>query len=218
VLERLYSSRLFESYRVGVVVERRFSRPLFAWENWCKIMPPLTAVISGVQADAVIRPRQAGDHDNWLPFGRLLWNDNNNRTWTKKYLEDPNLEGKVQFMATEIWAPSRAVSFEKRRGPELFCLLDRNQADDTQGFILAIRKDMLRRVDITADEAIFSVREFFSQSDCLVFDRRWGEFGRFGSTATVSGLDWTGSTAVLHWAKAHQRNHVLSFRWRRSWE
>jgi hypothetical protein len=216
LLERLHSWRLLEKYRVGVVVERRFSRPLFTWENWSTIMPPLTAVISGVQAEAVIRPRQAGEHDNWLSFGRLPWNEKNNRTWTTRYLTDQDLEGKVTFFATEIWAPSRAVSFETQRGPELFCMLDRNQADGAQGFVLAIRKDMLRRVDLAADDTIFSVREFFAESDCLVFDRRWGEFGRFGSTVISNGLDWTTSTAVLHWARAHKRHRVRSFRWRRS--
>ena len=139
------------------------SRPLWAWANWSKIMPPLTAVISGIKAEAVIRPRQAGDHDNWLSFGRLPWNEKNNRTWTTKYLTDPNLAGKVSFVATEIWAPSRAISFERRRGPELFCLLDRNEPANTQGFVLAIRKDLLSRVDIAADETIFSVREFFER-------------------------------------------------------
>jgi hypothetical protein len=213
--ERLRSLRLFESYRVAVVVERSLSRPLWEWANWSTIMPPLTAVISGIKAGAVIHPRQAGDHDNWLRFGRLPWNEKNNRTWTTKYLTDPNLAGQVSFVATEIWAPSRAISFERRRGPELFCLLDHNEPANTQGFVLAIRKDFLSRVDIAADETIFSVREFFSESDCVVFDRRWGEFGKFGATITVSGLDWTGSTAVLHWAKEHKKHHVRSFRWRR---
>jgi hypothetical protein len=86
LLERLRTWRLFESYRIAVVVERRFSRPLSSWENWSRIMPPLTVAISGVHAEAVIRPRQAGDHDNWLRFGRLPWNDESNRTWTTKYL------------------------------------------------------------------------------------------------------------------------------------
>ena len=213
--ERVRAWPLFESYRIGVVVERSFSRPLYTYENWSRIVPPLTAVISGIQAEAVIRPRQAGGHDNWLSFGRLPWSEKNNRTWTTKYLTDPSMAGKVTFMATEIWAPSRAVSFEKRRGPELFCLLDRNEPANTQGFVLAVRKDFLSRVDIAADEAIFSVREFFEESDCFMFDRRWGEFGRFGSTVTVSGLDWTGSDAVLDWAKKHKKHHVRSFRWRR---
>ena len=213
--ERLRSLRLFESYRIAVVVERSLSRPLWEWANWSTIMPPLTAVISGINAEAVIHPRQAGGHDNWLSFGRLPWNEKNNRTWTTKYLADPRIAGKVSFVATEIWAPSRAISFERRRGPELFCMLDRNEPANTQGFVLAIRKDVLNRVDIAADETIFSVREFFETSDCIVFDRRWGELGRFGATVTVSGLDWTGSTAVLAWAKDHKKHHVRSFRWRR---
>ena len=216
LLERIQSRALFESYRVGVVVERRFSRPLWTWENWSKIMPTLNAVISEIDAEAVIRPRQAGDKDNWLSFGRLPWNEKSNRTWTTKYLADHSFDGKATFMATEIWAPSRAVCFERRRGPELFCLIDRDEAADTQGFVLAIRKDMLRRVDLVADDTIFSVREFFEASDCINFDRRWGESGRFGSTVTVSPLDRTSSTEVLHWAKGHKKHHVRSFRWRRS--
>jgi hypothetical protein len=216
LLERVQSLRLFESYRVGVVVERRLSRPLWAWENWSQIMPPLNAVISGIDTEAVIRPRQAGDHDDWLSFGPLPWNDKNNRTWTTKYLADPSLVGKVHFVATEIWAPSRAIAFERQRGPELFCMLDRDEAVDTQGFVLAIRKDVLRRVDIAADETIFSVRELFTPHDCINFDRRWGESGRFGPDLVVSGLDRTGSTDLLQWAKDHRKHHVRSYRWRRS--
>jgi len=216
LLERVQSLRLFESYRVGVVLERRLSHPLWAWENWSRIMPPLTAVISGIDTEAVIHPRQAGDRDNWLSFGRLPWNDKSNRAWTTKYLADPSLVGKVHFVATEIWAPSRAISFERRRGPELFCVLDRNEAADTQGFVLAIRKDKLRRVDIVADETIFSVRELLTPHDCINFDRQWGQSGRFGFDPAVNGLDRTGSTDLLHWAKNHRKHHVRSFRWRRS--
>jgi hypothetical protein len=125
--------------------------------------------------------------------------------------------GKARFVATEIWAPSRAISLERRRGPELFCVLDRNEAADTQGFVLAIREDVLRRVDLAADDTIFSVREFLTPSaDCINFDRQWGESDRFGSEPDVSGLDRTGSTGLLQWAKGHRKHHVRSFRWRRS--
>ena len=217
LIERVRALPLFERYRVEVVVEQPFSRPLWRYENWSRIMPPLSAVVAGMDAEAVIRPRQAGDHDNWLRFGRLSWSDQSNRTWTTRYLEDPALAGTVRFVATEIWAPSRAVSFEAKRGPELFCLLDRNEAADSQGFVLAIRKDVLRRVDVAADETMFSVREFFQQSACVTFDRHWGEHGRFGSTVVMSGLDWTNSNAVLLWAKTHPKATVPSFRWRRSY-
>ena len=76
---------------------------------------------------------------------------------------DPRRKGVVRGERNP--APSRAISFERRRGPELFCLLDRNEPADTQGFVLAIRKDVLSRVDVVADDTIFSVREFFEELD-----------------------------------------------------
>jgi hypothetical protein len=214
-LGRLRRLPLFESYRVCVVLQSGPRPPLWAWDNWSTILPPLNAVVAGLDDEAVIRPRQAGDHDNWLRFGRLPWSEASNRTWTTKYLDDPAMAGKVQFVATEIWAPSRAISFDARRGPQLFCLLDRNMIDGEQGFVLAVRKDVLWRVDVAADAVIFAAREFLGTAKHATFDRSWGESGRFGSIIVTNGLDYTNSGAVLNWAKSHLRRSVPSFRWRR---
>jgi len=145
-------------------------------------MPPLTGVIKGLNAEAVIRPRQAGDHDNWLHFPRLPWNEHSNRIWMTKYLTDEKFAWEARFFATEIWAPSRVIAFESRRGPELFCMIERIGTDNSQGVVLAIRKDALSRVDIAADATVFAVRELLPKSSYAVFERRWGEHGRFGST------------------------------------
>ena len=214
--QRLQSWRPFERYRVAVVLYEVTERPLHTWETWSQIMPFMTALVGKLGAEAVIRPRQAGDADNWLRFGRLTWNEANNRTWTTRYLGDPALAGKVAFHRTEIWAPSHAASFEARRGPELFCLVEKNQADDSQGFVLAVRKDVLPQVDVAADAVIFAVRDVCGLGACKVFDRTWGEFGRFGSLMVANGLDWTGPHAVLQWANEHPRASRPSFRWRRS--
>jgi len=214
--QRLNALRMFETYRVGVVFYAEAAPPLYAWENWSKIMPYMSALVRRLPAQTVIRPRQAGDADNWLRFGRLPWNEASNRTWTTRYLADPAMAGKVAFHRTEFWAPSRAVSFDRRRGPEMFALIDKNQADDSHGFVLAVRKDVLPRVDTAADEVIFAVRETCGLGACRTFDRTWGEVGRFGSTITVNALDWTAPEAVLTWAKAHPKTSRPSFRWRRS--
>jgi hypothetical protein len=213
-IERLRSPALFERYRVAVVMEPQLSRPLWTWENWSLIMPHLSAVIAGLTMEAVIRPRQAGSDDNWLRFGRLPWNEKSNRTWTTKYLSDLALADQVHFMATEIWAPGRATSFDSRRGPELFALLDYSEIGNTQGFVLALRKSLLSRVDEAADATLQAVRDFFQNPRHAVFDRRWGEHGRFGSLIVVNGLDYTRATAVMDWADAHPLSHVPSFRWR----
>ena len=157
---------MFERYRVAIIVEPRLSRPLWTWEHWSLIMPHLSAVIAGLSAEAVIRPRQAGNDDNWLAFGRLPWNEKSNRTWTAKYLTDPALAGQVHFMATEIWAPSRTNSFDSRRGPQLFALLDYSEIGSSQGFVLALRKDVLSRVDEAADATLLAVRELPKSASC----------------------------------------------------
>jgi hypothetical protein len=212
-IARLKSAALLERYRVAVVIEPQLSRPLWAWQNWSVIMPHLSAVIAGLSAEAVIRPRQAGANDNWLRFGRLPWSEKSNRTWTMKYLEDPALAGRVHFAATEIWAPSRAVSFDSWRGPEFFCLLDYSEIGATQGFVLALRKDVLPRAADAADETIAAVAGFFVAPRRALFDRTWGEHGRFGSVLVINGLDWTRAEAVMSWADAHPLRQVPSFRW-----
>jgi hypothetical protein len=216
LLDGIRSWPLFERYRIGVVVEPALSRPLWRWENWSKIMPSLNVVMAGLGEPAFIRPRQAGDRDNWLRFGRLPWSEESNRTWTTRYLQDPTMAGKVSFVTNEVWAPSRAACEDRRHGPKLFCQLDRNQAVDEQGFLLAVRKDVLRRVDVAADDAIFEVRSLLPDSNCVMLDRSWGEHGRFGSPIVVNNLDWTQPETVMQWAKAHPRSRVPSFRWRRS--
>jgi hypothetical protein len=214
LVRRLRGLRVFERYRIGVVHEPVFSRPLWAWETWRQVMPPLSSVIAGLPSKAQIRPRQAGDHDNWLRFGALGWSDEANRTWTQKYLADPAFAGKATFFATEIWAPSRPISFEARRGPELFCLVDRNQAGGGQGFVLAIRKDVLPPVSVAADAAVFAVREQLPDSKCEIFERTWGEHGRFGSLVVDNPLDHTSSETVWGWGRAHPKARARSFRWK----
>jgi hypothetical protein len=127
------------------------------------------------------------------------------------------MAGKVAFHRTEFWAPSRAVSIDRRRGPAMFALIEKNQADDSHGFLLAIRKDVLPKVGAAADEVIFEVRATCGLGACRTFDRSWGEVGRFGSVMTINPLDWTAPDAVLAWAKAHPKASRPSFRWRRSY-
>jgi hypothetical protein len=213
---RLSALPLFERYRVGVVWYAEAGPRLYDWENWSKVTPYMSALVRRLGAETVIRPRQAGDADNWLRFGRLPWSEANNRTWTTRYLADPAMAGKVAFHRTEFWAPNWPAAFERRRGPEMFALIDKNQADDSHGFLLALRKGVLRQADVAADEVIYQVRATCGLGACVTFDRTWGEVGRFGSVITVNALDWTAPDTVLAWGRAHPKAVRRSFRWRRS--
>jgi hypothetical protein len=211
-LGQLRKSALFERYRVAVVLEPSVSRPLYAWEHWSGVMPLLSPVIGSLTSSASIRSDQLdGLSNKGLTFGPMKWSDASNRKWTTKYLADPALFGRVLFLRTEIWAPSRSKSFETGRGPEFFCLVDRNEPAGTQGFVLALRKDLLPGAAAAADAVVARVHAFYTDPKLAVFDRTWGEHGRFGSIVVDNGLDWTSSDAVMLWAERHPRTHVRRF-------
>jgi hypothetical protein len=211
IRERILSRRPFERYRIGVVVEEEFSRPLYSWDNWSTITPALSSIIDTIGEPAEIETNQRGSEAHWLQFGPLPWSEESNRKWTTQYLADPARAGTVHFFLTEIWCPSRETALAARRGPKLFCLIHRHE-NAGQGFVLAIRTDVLPRVGVAADAAIFSVRALLDSPKHAVFERKWGEVGRFAGMISVSGLETTSPDTVLHWAQRRPRSHVRSFR------
>jgi hypothetical protein len=213
---RLLSLRTLESYRVCVVLEDPGAPALHLWENWSQVVPFLSGMIRRLPAEAVIRPVQIGKEGRAMPFGRLSWSEASNRQWTSRYLADPEKAGEVRFEATEIWAPSQAASLEARHGPQMLCRLVRDENDGSQGFVLAVRKDVLRQVDIAADAVIFAVRGLIGTSKSRTFDRTWNEAGRFSAAVSPNALDATSPRALFEWSKGHPNLSRPSFRWRRA--
>ena len=193
----LRSWRPFESYRVGLVFHETAERSLYAGETWAQITPFMSALVRKLDAEAFV--------------GRLPWNEASDR------LTDPAVTGQGAVRRAEVWAPSRSESYESGRGPEMVCLIERNEADGSQGVVLAVRKDVLPKVDVAADEVIFEIRDACGLGACKVFDRTWGESGRFGSPRAGKGLDLGNAHDLLAWATDHPKASRPSFRWRRSY-
>jgi hypothetical protein len=181
-------------------------------------MPPLTAVISGIEAEAVIRPRQADDHDNWLPVSAVC----------RGARKQPDLDDKI--ISPIRSSKERGVRRDRNLGTEpghlarnaagtaaVLCARPQRGAADTQGFVLAVRKDVLSRVDIAADETIFLHPGFLRgdrTASCSTADG--ASSGDLVRRSRSAALDWTGSTdcAALG-QRRHKKHHVRSFRWRR---
>jgi hypothetical protein len=200
-----------ESYRVCVVVETPMTRPLHEWPAWSRIMRPMSVVIGKLRGQAVISPRQTDRDDHGQRFGQPVWNEANNRRWVTNYLSDAAVDGEVFLHAVEVWSPSEAQCLATGRGPQMFCLLDRAADGTSQGFVLAIRKDVLRDVDVAADAVIFDVRSEIDRHRVEAFDRTWGETKPFHGL-TTDGFDATGSRAVLDWVDRHPKAKRMSFR------
>jgi hypothetical protein len=119
----------------------------------------------------------------------------------------------VEFEATEVWSPSRSTWAEEGKNPELYAKIDRSTAWETQGFILALRRDMLKSAPGIAEAAgqvIEAVAAALPDVRRVVFDRGWNEKRMFAVIAQ-NPLDYTGSQEVMAWAEAHPWAHVASF-------
>ena len=133
-----------------------------------------------------------------------------NRKWTSEYLEAPE---PVEFEATEIWSPSRSTWAEEGKNPELYAKIDSNTVCETQGFILALRRDVLKSAPGSAeaaDRVIAAVAAVLPNARRVVFDRAWNEKRLFGVIAQ-NPLDYTGSGEVMAWAQVHPWAHMASF-------
>jgi hypothetical protein len=185
--------------------------PLYRWETWQKIVAPITGLADLLPRRTSIRSYQHRPGESkWLPFGRLSWSEDSNRKWTSDYLEKPE---PVEFEATEIWSPSRSTWAEEGKNPELYAKVDNNTAWETQGFILALRRDVLKSTPGIAEAAgqvIAAVAAALPDARVVVFDRAWNEKRVFAVIAQ-NPLDYTGSQEVMAWAEAHPWAHVASF-------
>ena len=84
---------------------------------------------------------------------------------------------------------------------------------ETQGFILALRRDVLKSTPGIAEAAgqvIDAVAAALPDARAVVFDRAWNEKRVFAVIAQ-NPLDYTGSQEVMAWAEAHPQAHVASF-------
>ena len=185
--------------------------PLYRWESWRKIVAPMSELAGLLPRPTSIRSFQHRlGESKWLTFGRLSWSEASNRKWTSEYLEAPE---PVEFDATEIWSPSRSTWAEEGKNPELYAKIDNNVVWETQGFILALRRDVLKSTPGIAEAAgrvIDAVAAALPDPRRAVFDRSWNEKRLFGVIAQ-NPLDYSCSQDVMAWAEAHPWAHVASF-------
>jgi hypothetical protein len=57
---------------------------------------------------------------NWLPFGRMVWNEKNNVKWTSKYKQGEDKIDQLEFFDTEFWMPSWSLCDKLKTHPNLF--------------------------------------------------------------------------------------------------
>ena len=116
---------------------------LYIWDNWKLIFPLIDTLVNLSSEKAYIRTNQALEHKNdWLGFGRMVWNKSNNEKWTKKYRENEYANEKVTFYDTQIWAPDWNQCFKSNITSDIFIYLyhypNENVKITKEGLVIAM--------------------------------------------------------------------------------
>ena len=81
---------------------------IYDWEIWEKCVPIINSLLKYTDHQASILTNQIDAKvKGYLPFGRMIWSEKNNKKWTSKYRTAPDKVSKWHIYDTEIWAPSR---------------------------------------------------------------------------------------------------------------
>lgn len=110
------------------------------WSIWQNLMQPIGALIENAGGENSLHSFQTGEgKPNWLPFGRMVWNEANNRKWCTRYLADAS----TVFNATEVWVPGRKQALTGGQGAQVFAHLENfvRSGIDSQTLTLAVRSN-----------------------------------------------------------------------------
>jgi hypothetical protein len=128
---------------------------LYKWDNWKSLIPSIDSLFKLTREKAFIRSFQSFEFENkWLGFGRMTWDENNNKKWTTKY-RTPENASRLQFFGTEIWAPDWNQFYASGMPPDIFVKLYSNPNSQTarEGLIIAIpRRLSLKHKDVIETE------------------------------------------------------------------
>jgi len=122
IFESIYNL-LNKKYKL-MVINTSDEAQLYLWKNWKNIFPLIDTLVNLSSEKAYIRTNQALENeDNWLGFGRMVWNKSNNEKWTRKYRENEFDNAKVTFFDTQIWAPDWNKCNKSNITPDIFIYL-----------------------------------------------------------------------------------------------
>ena len=163
------------AYKVWVI-NMESDVQLYMWENWVRVYPEIDSLVRLATTQAYIRTFQSFEYENkWLGFGRMKWNEANNRKWTSKYRSDEFKEKKLQFFGTEIWAPDWNKCYKTGETPELFVnVYNHPYADKHQeGIVIAMPKRAVIKHEELINSIIESIHEALSDSTLSIIERFW---------------------------------------------
>lgn len=156
---------------------------LFLWDNWKVLKVELDTIIRLVdENNTFIRTFQSYEFENrWLGFGRMKWNQENNKKWTTKYRGKS--DKKLSFYATEIWSPDWNFYYKNGKTPNIFINLyaNENYKRLREGVVIAIPKKVFNKNEKTIRGCIEKLSLKIDKSSISEIERKWMPSRKFSN-------------------------------------
>ena len=173
-------SKLINNYknkkRILWVINTSSKAHLYLWENWKNILPLIDSLVTLSSSQAYIRTNQALEHENqWLGFGRMVWNKANNEKWTKKFRENEYADTNVVFYNTQIWAPDWNKHCKTGIPPDIFIHLYNNSDDNiiNEGIVISMPKSTFNNNVEVVESVLNSLLKVIPNSTLGQTTRTW---------------------------------------------
>lgn len=163
-----------ESYSVWVI-HTAIEANLYFWKNWKEIYPEIDSLVKISNSQPYIKTFQSFEFENkWLGFGRMKWNEKNNRKWTSKYRSKEFVNRNLRFFSTEIWTPDWNYCYKTDNSPEVYVnLFHLDFKNLKEGLIIAIPHQIAKKNINEIDLTIRSILTKIPQANLSKTERPW---------------------------------------------
>jgi len=165
------------------VIHTETEAGLFLWKNWEMIFPHIDGLVKIAEEPAFIRSFQGFETENrWLGFGRMKWNEANNKKWTTLYRTPEYEHKKLEFFSTEVWAPDWNHCSKQGRNPALFVQLYQYDFKGLkEGILVAMPMPLVRKKREEIERCVESIQKAIPNSSVSEVARSWQSGGRFNN-------------------------------------
>lgn len=141
----------------------------------------MDSLVKLAREKAFIRTYQSLEFENkWLPFGRMMWIEENNHHWTTKY-RTPDYESRLRFFSTEIWAPDWNEYSRTGKSPDLYVRLFHHPSSQIarEGILIALPRRLSIKYEQVVDKALQTLVELIPDAEVSRATRFWTPWGKF---------------------------------------
>ncbi len=200
---------IFYSYYLFGLSE---SKPIWDWEKWQKCISILQPIIDLSPELPFIKTEQSipikygkdNQHASYnkggLRFGRMVWNDKNNKKWTTKYCN----EERWTFFDTEIAFPTRSFCHKNRgTNPDILIIVKNENLTKTEQPLIDQSITIHIATHLIHEKELALIENEIKKLSVLLNIRIAGKLERPSSYKSDDGIGytdsyWDGNLGVLN--------------------